>query len=50
MSVYIGIDWSVNKHDVCFMNEKGAVLQISQIAHNVEGFTNLNKMRQKNRN
>jgi transposase len=29
------------------MNEKGAVLQISQIAHNVEGFTNLNKMRQK---
>ena len=47
MSVYIGIDWSVNKHDVCFMNEKGEVLQIGQIAHNVEGFTKLNQMREK---
>jgi transposase len=46
MSVYIGIDWSVHKHDVCFMNEKGEVLQIGQIAHNVEGFTKLNKMRE----
>ena len=29
MTVYIGIDWSEKKHDVCFLNEVGEVLQKS---------------------
>ena len=33
MKVYIGIDWSENKHDVCFLNETGDVLLVKQIPH-----------------
>ena len=26
MSIYIGIDWSQDKHDVAFMNAAGAII------------------------
>jgi transposase len=46
MTVYIGIDWSENKHDLCFINELGEVLQILQIPHTPEGFLKLDQARQ----
>jgi len=33
MQVYTGIDWSENKHDVLFMNEKGAVISYFHSSH-----------------
>ena len=47
MQVYIGIDWSENKHDVVFMNEAGADLAYLVIAHNPEGFAQLDARRRK---
>jgi len=47
MRVYIGIDWSKEKHDVIFMNEVGADLASVCIAHTVEGFANLDAVRRK---
>jgi len=38
MKVYIGIDWSEKKHDICFMNDKGEVMLEKQIEHNLSGF------------
>ena len=38
MKVYIGIDWSEKKHDICFMNEKGEVMLEKQIEHSLSGF------------
>lgn len=46
MKVYIGIDWSENKHDVCFMHESGEVLLILEIQHTVAGFRELDRSRQ----
>jgi transposase len=46
MRVYIGIDWSEKKHDACFVNEKGEVIQALEIAHSPEGFVKLNKARE----
>jgi transposase len=46
MKVYIGIDWSEKKHDVCFVNEQGEVIQAVEIAHSPEGFVKLNKARE----
>jgi hypothetical protein len=46
MKVYIGIDWSENKHDVCFLNEKGDVLRVLQIAHTIAGFRQLDQARE----
>src|SRR5215207_7666532 len=43
MQVYIGIDWSENKHDVCFMHETGAVLLMLQIQHTMAGFRELDQ-------
>ena len=45
MTVYLGIDWSERKHDVCFMNEAGAVIQQLTIAHSAEGFMKLDTAR-----
>jgi transposase len=46
MQVYIGIDWSEQKHDVVFQNAAGAtVLQLS-VAHSQEGFLRLDAARQ----
>ncbi len=46
MKVYIGIDWSEEKHAVCFMNEAGSVIQELMIAHTPEGFLRLEQARQ----
>ncbi len=46
MKVYIGIDWSEKKHDLCFMQEAGEVLRVLQIEHSMEGFVKLDQARQ----
>jgi len=46
MKVYIGIDWSENKHNVCFLHEKGEVLLMLQIQHTMAGFRQLDQARQ----
>lgn len=45
MQVYIGIDWSENKHDVCFMDARGDVLLMLQIPHTMTGFRQLDQAR-----
>ena len=46
MTVYIGIDWSEQKHDICYVKEDGQVLRTLQIKHSMEGFHDLDKRRQ----
>jgi transposase len=46
MKVYIGIDWSENKHDVCFLDKMGEVLLVQEIAHTIAGFRQLDQARQ----
>lgn len=46
MTVYIGIDWSENKHDLCFLNEVGEVIQILKIPQSPEGYLQLEQARQ----
>jgi len=46
MKVYIGIDWSENKHDVCMMHETGDVLLVKQIARTIAGFRQLDQARE----
>jgi transposase len=45
MAVYIGIDWSEEKHDVVFLNEMGAMLGQLTMSHSVEGLRTLEKTR-----
>lgn len=47
MSVYIGIDWSEQKHDVVFLNEAGAQIAYLCIPHTLEGFILLDRQRAK---
>lgn len=47
MTVYIGIDWSEKKHDLCFLNEVGEVLQTLKIDQTPYGFLELDKARQR---
>jgi transposase len=47
MRVYIGIDWSESKHDVAFMNQRGAVIAEQTIEHTPEGFIALDVARAK---
>ncbi len=47
MIVYTGIDWSVKKHDVCFMNQIGEVILSLQIKQNAEGFYQFDQARAK---
>jgi len=47
MQVYIGIDWSEEKHAVVMMNEAGADLACLCIPHSVEGFAQLDATRRK---
>lgn len=47
MKVYLGIDWSERKHDVCMINERGEVLQQLVIGHTPEGFLALDTARRK---
>jgi len=41
MEVYIGIDWSENKHDVAIMNEAGKLLVQFSIEHTPDGFAKI---------
>lgn len=41
MSILIGIDWSKDHHNVCIMNESGAVLVNFQIPHSPAGLAEL---------
>ena len=45
MQVYIGIDWSEQKHDVVFLNAAGATLAQFEIPHSVEGLLRLDETR-----
>lgn len=44
MKVYLGIDWSEKKHNVCWLNAAGAVIQEGIIPHTPEGFLQLVKI------
>lgn len=46
MSVYMGIDWSVKKHDVAIMNDAGSVIARLTIPHQASGFEKLNRRRE----
>jgi hypothetical protein len=37
MSVYIGIDWSEQKHDVVFLNEAGVIIGQLTMSHTQKG-------------
>jgi transposase len=41
MSIYGGIDWSEEKHDISFVNEAGAELVRKRIEHSQKGFQEL---------
>ncbi len=47
MQVYIGIDWSEEKHAVVFMNEAGADLAGLTIPHSLDGFVQFDGVRRK---
>jgi transposase len=47
MSVYIGIDWSENKHDIVFINEEASILARFTIAHSAQGFAKFDATRQR---
>ena len=38
MRLYIGIDWSQSKHDLCFLNQAGSSIAQITIPHSQEGF------------
>jgi len=46
MSIYIGIDWSQDKHDVAYMNAAGAIIARLTIPHQPAGFHQLETTRQ----
>lgn len=41
--LYIGIDWSEEKHDVCILNEQGAILKEFMIGQNPSGHETLGR-------
>ena len=43
MSVYMGIDWSMKKHDFAILNEVGAVIAQAVILHQKSGFRQLDE-------
>ncbi len=47
MIVYIGIDWSEQKHDLCFLNEVGEVQQTLKIEQTPAGFIALDQARER---
>lgn len=46
MTVYLGIDWSQEKHDAVFLNQAGALLAQLTLPHSPEGFFKLDATRQ----
>lgn len=47
MKVYIGIDWSKEKHDIAFMNENGSVIVEQTVAATPAGYEALDGQRRK---
>lgn len=47
MTVYIGIDWSQDKHDVCFLDEAGESIARVVVSHSPEGFARFEAHRQR---
>ena len=47
MKVYIGIDWSTQKHDIVFLNEEGGIILYQTIPHSPAGFEAFNEQRMK---
>ena len=47
MAVYIGIDWSAAKHDLCVLNENGSVIATTVLPHTADGLLKLEALRQK---
>lgn len=47
MIVYLGIDWSEQKHDLVFLNEKGGIVLQTSIEHTQAGFEKMDALRQK---
>ena len=45
MKVYIGIDWSKDKHDIAFLHENGEVLAYLSVAASPQGFERFDKQR-----
>ncbi len=41
MQVYLGIDYSQNKHDMAILNEAEAVIAQQTIGHSQDGFLKL---------
>ena len=46
MNIYIGIDWSEQKHDVTFLNESGVIINQFTIAQTGSGLLKLEEHRQ----
>ena len=46
MNVFMGIDWSQEKHDVAFMNAAGAIIARLTVPHQPDGFRKLEATRQ----
>ena len=46
MTTYIGIDWSSQKHDVCFVNAAGAAIARRVIAQTPAGFAEFERQRE----
>jgi transposase len=47
MKVYIGIDWSENKHDVVWLNEAGVIIDHFEMAHQAPALEKLEQARQR---
>jgi transposase len=47
MQVYIGIDWSKDKHHILFMNDQGARVAHMAIEHSPEGFARFDAVRER---
>src|SRR5436190_12494068 len=45
MAVFIGIDWSSTKHDVCVLNEDGLLLATLVLPHSADGLLKLETVR-----
>lgn len=44
MLVFVGIDWAENHHDVCIIDQEGAILAKGRVADGVEGISKLHEL------
>ena len=47
MTIFVGIDWSEQKHDVTFLNKAGAIISQLTIPHTPDGLMKLESARQR---